>query len=363
MAEGSEDDTDKSFEPTQKKLDDARRKGEIARSTDLNATAMYFGFILIAFSAGAGALLQLGETLAAFYSRADALSDVMFDGRGTTVLAPAAKSLLLSLAPFALIPAITVILSITAQRGFVFAPEKLKMKANRISLISNFKNKFGSRGIFEFVKSTVKLFIYAVVCFYFLQSRFDDILLAMHQSAEIVAVLMLELSIQFLLIVFVISAIIGGIDYFWQRFEHLKKHRMSHKELRDEQKEAEGDPYLKQARRGKAEQIALNSMLQEVAEADVVVVNPTHYAVALKWARLPGTAPECCAKGVDEIALRIRAIAEENNVPIHSDPPTARALHATMEIGDEIHPNHYQAVAAAIRFSDAMRAKAKARFI
>jgi flagellar biosynthetic protein FlhB len=136
---------------------------------------------------------------------------------------------------------------------------------------------------------------------------------------------------------------------------------MTLKELKDESKEAEGDPHLKQHRRMRAQELALNQMMGEVPNADVIIVNPTHYAVALKWSRMPGAAPECVAKGVDEVALRIREAATEAGVPIHSDPPTARALYATTDIGREIDPDHYEPVAAAIRFAEAMRQKARER--
>ena len=105
----------------------------------------------------------------------------------------------------------------------------------------------------------------------------------------------------------------------------------------------------------------MNQMLGEVPKADVVVVNPTHYAVALKWSREKGSAPICVAKGVDALAAQIREMAQDAGVPIHSDPPTARAIHATVEIGDEIHPEHYKAIAAAIRFAEAMRKRVRAR--
>jgi flagellar biosynthetic protein FlhB len=118
---------------------------------------------------------------------------------------------------------------------------------------------------------------------------------------------------------------------------------------------------MKQERRQRAYDIAMNQMMADIPEADVVIVNPTHYAVALKWDRARGTAPKCVAKGVDEIAAKIREIAAEHGVALHSDPPTARAIHATVEIGDEIRPEHYRAVAAAIRFAEAMRKKARRR--
>ena len=134
---------------------------------------------------------------------------------------------------------------------------------------------------------------------------------------------------------------------------------MTHEELKKESKENEGDPELKRNRRDRAQAIAQNKMLQDVPKADVVIVNPTHYSVALQWHREQGGAPVCVAKGTDEIAARIREIAAESGVPIKSDPPTARAIYATVEIGDEIEREHYAAVAAAIHFADTIRAKAK----
>ena len=134
---------------------------------------------------------------------------------------------------------------------------------------------------------------------------------------------------------------------------------MSHQELREEHKQHEGDPHMKQERRQRAQKIALDQMMAEVPKADVVIVNPTHFAVALKWYREPGSAPVCVAKGVDHMALAIREAAAQAGVPVRHDPPTARALHATTEIGQEIIPEHYRAVAAAIRFAEIMRRRAR----
>jgi len=130
--------------------------------------------------------------------------------------------------------------------------------------------------------------------------------------------------------------------------------------MMDETKEAEGDPHLKNERRQRGHRIATNRMLADVPGADVVIVNPAHYAVALKWSRLPGEAPICVAKGVDEIAAAIREAARGAGVPIHADPPTARVLHATTRIGAQIPEGQYRAVAVAIRFAEDMRRKARA---
>lgn len=249
-----------------------------------------------------------------------------------------------------------------AMRSFVVAPEKLKPKFNKISPLSNAKNKFGRSGLFEFLKSFVKLTIYTVILGAFLWAKMPQMLGSLSLSAGMATVMMLDLCVAFFVIVLLIALVMGAIDVVWQQHEHLRKNRMSHKELMDEVKQNEGDPHMKQHRRQKGYDIAMNQMLAEVPNADVIIVNPTHYAVALKWSKMPGAAPICVAKGVDEIAARIREIACENGVPIHSDPPTARALHATVEIGQEIPPDSYKAVAAAIQFAEKMRRKAKTAF-
>jgi len=158
-----------------------------------------------------------------------------------------------------------------------------------------------------------------------------------------------------------VSTIIAIIDYLWQVHSHKKKLMMSFQDIKDESKRIEGDPYMKQQRQQRGREIAMNRMMTEVPFADVIMVNPTHYAVALKWNRKRGHAPECIAKGVDEVAMRIREVAKEADVPIHSDPPATRAIYASTEIGQEVNEEHFKAVAAAIRFSDAMREKKKKR--
>ncbi|WP_338152799.1 EscU/YscU/HrcU family type III secretion system export apparatus switch protein [Oceaniglobus indicus] len=215
--------------------------------------------------------------------------------------------------------------------------------------------------MFEFAKSFVKLVIYSAILGLFVWSRMPEVLAAINLDPRLVTGLILKMSVSFLTLVLGIAIVLGGIDFLWQRAEHMRKNRMSHKDMKDEAKQSEGDPHVKQQRRQKGYQIAMNTMLADVPKADVVIVNPTHYAVAFEWKRGAGQAPVCIAKGVDEIAARIREIAAEHGIPLHSDPPTARLLHASLNLGDEIHPDHYAAVAAAIRFAEAMRQKARTR--
>ena len=361
MAEGDDDD-DKQYEPSQKRLDDARKKGEIPRSNDLTTAAAYFGFIAAAVSLGAGSLQKMGTALQSMLGNADLTAEAWFSGSGKPWTMGVMQEIGAGLLPWFAVPAVLALLVIFATRSLIFAPSKIEPKLSKISPLSNAKNKFGRSGLFEFAKSFFKLSIYSVVLGVYLYTKLPLIMSTMSLSPGIVAATLAELTVGFMVIVLMISLLIGGVDYLFQYSEHMRKHRMSRKELTDEAKEQEGDPHFKMKRRQKGVEIVMNQMLAEVPKADVVIVNPTHYAVALKWDRMTGGAPICVAKGVDEIAARIREAANENGVPIHRDPPTARALYATVEIGEQILPEHYRAVAASIRFAEKMRQKMKAQF-
>ncbi|MEM7596268.1 MAG: flagellar type III secretion system protein FlhB [Pseudomonadota bacterium] len=355
-----DDDADKSFEPTQHKLDEARKKGDVARSADIDTAATYGGILLVALAAGAWTTEQAGSAMRHLLDQPNALADVVFGGGGGTVaLSGILISLSLALVAWFLIPAALVILSNLAQRSLVFAPEKLRPKLSRIDPIQNAKNKYGVTGLFEFAKNLVKLLAYSTVLGAFLSARLSEMAGALHAEARMVGALMVELIVEFMAVVLAVALVIGAIDFMWHRFDHRRKLRMSYQDIRDEHKQHEGDPHLKQERRQRGTRIAMDQMMAEVPNADVVIVNPTHFAVALKWSRLPGSAPECVAKGQDHVALAIRDRAFEAGVPVRQDAPTARALFATVEIGQEVSPDHYRAVAAAIRFAETMRRRAR----
>lgn len=358
----SDDEQDKSFEATPQKLLEARQKGEFARSAELLTAASYAGLLISLLWLGQASIAEMGTVFTVIIDQADELSLLFGTGVGMPPAMGLMRSVGFALLPFFLLPIVAVLTVLIATRGIVFAPQKIQPKISKISIISNAKNKYGRNGFFQFFISFVKLLIYSACLAFFLVTRIDDMVAALATEPRFVAVLLAEICLSFLMTVVIVAGLIGIIDAIWQHFEHLRKNKMSRKEIMDETKKSEGDPYLKQERRQRAQAIASNSTLSNVADADVVIVNPTHYAVALKWERKPGAAPICVAKGVDEIALRIRELAHENAVPIHSDPPTARALHATTNIDEEISPDHYQAVAAAIRFAEQMRKKAKAGY-
>lgn len=359
MAQQGDDDTDKSFEPTQHKLDEARKKGNVARSADLDTAATYGGILLVALAAGSATTQHMGGALQHLFDQPSAVADVVFNGSGTAALNGILMAMVVGLSVWFLIPAALVILSNLAQRSLVFAPEKLRPKWSRVDPVQNAKNKYGTTGLFEFAKSFVKLLAFSAVLGMFLMARLSDMAGSVHAEARMIGALMVDMIIEFMFVVLAVTLAIAAIDFMWQRFDHSRKLRMSYRDIREEQKQHEGDPFLKQERRQRGTRIAMEQMMAEVPKADVVIVNPTHFAVALKWSRLPGSAPECVAKGKDHVALRMREAAQEAGVPVHHDPPTARALFATVEIGQEITPDQYRAVAAAIRFAETMRQRAK----
>ena len=351
--------SEKEHAPSEKKLTDARRQGDLAKSTELLAAASYAG-LLVAGLAGAPAVEQAALSGTILIAQAPDIA------RFATLSARATVGGILqsSVLPFVLllsVPAAAVGLALFAQQAIIFAPDKLAPKLSRISPWATAKKKFGIEGLVEFAKNFSKLVVVSVALGWFLVVHADNILATASLDPRQGLAHLIALLGQFLVIVILVTAAIGGLDLLWQHHSLLQRNRMSRKDMMDEMKDSEGDPHTKSQRRQRGQDLAMNQMLAEVATASVVIVNPTHYAVALRWTKGARTAPVVVAKGVDEIAHRIREAAAEHGVPIHSDPATARSLFAMVEIGKPIARDHYRAVAAAIRFADAMRKRAKAR--
>lgn len=352
---------EKVFDPTPQKLEEARNKGDIPRSMDASAAAAMIGLFVALSLSGADAALLAGRTMAFLFDRTDAMMNVVLSGGGIAVARQWANAVLLPLLPIFMLPFACALAALVAQRAFAVSIDKITPKLSRLNIISNAKQKFGPSGLFEFCKSTVKVFLITAVLVYLLLENQNQMIGVVNSNKFGVAALLSEMLVKITLASSIIFSAIAIIDLMWQRFDHARKLRMSYQDIKEEQKNIEGDPHTKQQRRQRGQEIATNRMLLDVPSADVVIVNPTHYAVALKWSRARGTAPEVVAKGSDEIAARIRETAAESGVPIHRDPPTARAIYATIEIGQEVDPDHYRAVAAAISFAEKMRRKAKER--
>lgn len=355
---GPDDDGEKSHAPSQRRLDEARRRGEIPVSADLLSAAALAGVLAAGMIFGPEAVDRAGRAGRSLVEGAERLAPALLTapeapmaGVGLALIGPAT--------PFFALPVLFVLLAGLLQRAFVLSPEKIRPRLSRISPLAGARQRFGPDGLFNFAKSALKLGVISVILAAYVAAEGEEILSSLRLSPAESAILMLRLMAGFLLLSLLFSVIVGGADYGWQLYRHLVRNRMSRQEVMEEMKDSEGDPQVKGRRRQRGQEIAMNRMLADVAGADVVIVNPTHYAVALKWKRGDRSAPVCLAKGVDEVAARIRERAATHGVPLHRDPPTARALHATVEVGHPVLPEHYRAVAAAIRFAESMRRKAK----
>lgn len=347
---GKDDGAERSHEATPQKLLESRRKGELVRSQDVAIWASYVGALMTILLIAPDAARRLTYLGGDMLQNAEMLARPLRTGGASRFGAIVGESLIivtLLTAPAAAL----VLLGLIAQQAIVVAPSKLAPKLSRISIIANAGNKFGPNGLFEFAKSAVKMILYGGLMTWFLVRHVDRFVMAAASDPRSMPGMIPSILAEFLVIVVIVSGSVAAIDYFWQRHTHLKKQMMTRQEVVDESKTSEGDPYMKGRRRQRGQEIALNQMLRDVPDATVVVVNPTHYAVALKWSPLDPSPPVCVAKGVDHAAARIREAALEAGVPIYSDPPTARALHAGTDVGDPIDRIHFAAVAVAVRFA------------
>jgi flagellar biosynthetic protein FlhB len=359
--EESQSSADKQHAPTQQRLQRAREQGDVPYSMELTNAATYAALWLVTLVAGGWMAQEVSTLLAGFFTRPEAIKETLIGARSADGLITLLAKIAFAVGPVFVALAAAAVLSIVAQQAFVFAPSKLGLKWGRLSLVDNAKQKYGPNGLFEFAKGLVKL----AAIFAIIGVAMKDRILELPQLASLppssFGGIAVRETVYFLGMITLAAAVIAAADFPWRKFQHEQKLRMTMEDLKRENKENEGDPHLKFARRERANAIARNRMLSDVPKANVVIVNPTHYAVALSWDRKKGGAPVCVAKGVDALAARIREIAAESGVPIRRDPPTARSIHAMVEIGDEIRREHYAAVAAAIHFADEIRRKAKMR--
>ena len=355
-----DDDTEREHEPTQRRLEQARERGDVPRLADLISAAGYGGFLAALMATGASAVQQAANAAMALIAQSDRLAPMILKaGRAPT--AGLLSAFAMPFLPLLLMPMAAAVLALAAQRGLILSPEKLMPKLSRISPFTSLGQKFGRDGLFAFVKSFAKLVATCLLVGILVLQHAQDLVTSMNTAPGQSMVLLMQILMEFLLLALLSTLVFGGLDYGWQYMAHRRRNRMSRQELVDEHKESDGDPHTKAQRRQRGREIATNQMLAEVAKADVIVVNPTHYAVALQWKRGDKSAPICLAKGVDDIAARIREKAAEVGIPIHRDPPTARAIYGSVEVGQPIRHEHFKAVAAAIRFAEAMRKKARAR--
>ena len=349
---------EKTEKATPKRREDERKKGNIFQSADVVSTVS----VLAIFTALRIAMPYLYRSISNIIIRYfnDAGTQNSLSGTFVSDVNRGmwADIILLS-APVLLASVGAAVLVTGVQTRFKFSGEKIKFKGSNISPIQGFKRLFSLRAVVEVLKATIKT---AIIC-YIIYLKIKDIIAQCTGMMETdvmqstVAVLndLMDLVIQISIALVVISA----ADYLYQRWEYERNIKMSKQELKEEYKELEGNPEIKGRIRQMQRDISRRRMMQQVPTADVVVRNPTHFAVALRYNPDRDAAPVVVAKGQDLIALRIVAIAEENNIPMKEDKPLARALYASVEIGSQIPPEFYAALAVIMAWVFQLRKEMK----
>lgn len=342
------DESQKTEEPTPKRLRDAHEKGQVARSQEIS-----HWFMVLAFTAIVGLLAQnlasgIGRIMLPFIAQPHAFAF------GRREVGEMLRDTLGELA-FALMIPVAIALAAAFLSGFlqtggILSLEPIKPKLSKISVISGFKRLFSTRALTEFVKGLCKIAVVGLAVGVVLYPERD--LIPAIPTMDMAGFLdtVQGLGLRVLITVLAVMTVIAALDYLYQKQKHIKELRMSRQEVKDEFKQTEGDPMIKARLRQIRGERARRRMMAAVPEADVVVTNPTHFAVALKYSPEEMTAPRLVAKGIDSLAQRIRELAEELDIPVVENPPLARALHAVVELDHEVPPEHYKTVAEIIGY-------------
>jgi flagellar biosynthesis protein FlhB len=342
------DDDDKTEEPTPRKLEQAREKGDIVYSAEVGAAlSLIAATAIVAFMSGP-IVTQIAHGFIGFIAMPDQYSSDPGSLRAIAMSVGMKLIAVFSLTALAL--AVAGIAARYVQAPPTFTAEKMTPKLEKLNPVEGFKRVFGKAAVSTFLKSLAKLVVVGAALAWTLWphdaeleriSLLDPAALLPFIKDRVVAMLMALASA---------AAIIAAVDYVFTRQSYMKRMRMSRREIKEEMRQQDGDPMVKAKLRQIRNERSRQRMMQSVPQASVVITNPTHYAVALKYEQGKTPAPICLAMGVDAVAQRIRELAKEHDIPIVEDPPLARALFATAELDQPIPKEHYEAVAKVIGF-------------
>jgi flagellar biosynthesis protein FlhB len=355
-----EDKESKTEDPSEKKLRDAMEKGNtpISREAPLFATTLAF-YIYFVFFLPKG-MITISETLRDLFEK----PDQWLIGTGPDVM-----SLFVHLGwsmSALLAPALILFMTFGLTQSFAqhlpsFVLNRIAPQPSRISITAGLGRLFSVMGMIEFGKSLFKIIIVAVIMFVSLKEEYFRSLDAMFSDPQVIFVKLSEIVREMLVIILFSTGLLTAIDLGWTRYHWYQELRMTKQEVKDEHKQSQGDPIVKARQKSAQRDQARRRMMSNVPRATMVITNPTHFAVALRYVREETEAPTVLAKGQDLIALRIREIAQENDIPIFEDPPLARSMFAQVSVDSVIPPIFYRAVAEIVQRMLAADAKKKRR--
>ena len=349
---------EKTEKATPKKRQEARKRGQVPQSMEVPSALVLLGTLLCLLALGSyyrdrvfglfGAVLNGG------------LAMEITPGNVLSLFSGFVVQLMWLMAPIFAVALVMAVFAGYAQFGLLFTPAVLRPNLKRIDPITGFRNLFSWRSVAEFIKSTLKLILVGIVVYSLLWSERHRFLMLANVPVEEMFAYTVDLVVRLILFVAVLLFLLSIADYVYQRYEYEKSLRMSKQDIKDEHKQQEGDPLVRSRIRQKQRQIAMMRMMQEVPKADVVITNPTHYAVAMRYDGATMEAPKVVAKGADYLAIRIREIARAHDVAIVENRPLARTLYERTEVGDTIPADLYHAVAEVLAYVYRLKGKRQA---
>jgi len=340
---------DKTEKATPKKRQDARKKGQVVKSQDVSAAFLLLALFLLLYFWAPSML----ESMFSFFHQSIEKNMLIESLNQDTVMEIYSQSLM-EMAKIALpILLVAMVIGIAAnffQFGFLFTTEQLKFDLKKLDPIKGIKKIISLRAIVNLIKSLLKVAFIGTVTALIIWMNLEDVLsLSLHNPWEILSTVA-RLTGLMGIAAAIVLILIGVLDYTYEKFDYEKNLKMSKQDIKDEYKNAEGDPKIKSKIKQRQREMAMRRMMQEIPNADVVITNPTHYAIALKYDENSMEAPKVVAKGTDFVAQKIKLIAKENNVVMVENRPLARAMYDKVEIGDFVPEEFFKAVAEVLAY-------------
>ncbi|MFN8369095.1 MAG: flagellar biosynthesis protein FlhB [Bacteriovoracaceae bacterium] len=358
MAREQEDGQEKTEEPSQYRIDEFRSKGQVAQSKEVSSILILLAtFMGLIFS-----ITYIYETLSEYVHWILSINheQAFLPAVGHTIVVNTLSTLAKCAAPVTLIALVVGIVSNVMQIGFLFAPEAIEWKLDKLNPIAGIQRLFSMKSIIDTVKGIAKFVIVGFITFTIFKTTLPNLGGFFNTEINNSIFHAKDMFIHLIGYILLGLGVVAILDYAWEKYNYNQELRQTKKELKEEMKEREGNPQIKQKIRSLQREFAQKKMMKEVKKADVIITNPTHFSVAIKYDVKTMVAPKVVAKGQDLIALRIRELAKQNNIPMVENVPLARTLYSTIKVGESIPRTLYKAVAEVLAFVYKLNKKKKA---
>jgi flagellar biosynthesis protein FlhB len=352
-----EDKHSKTEQATPKRLSDSKKKGQVAKSADFNSAVSFLVFALCLGALGQHLFSNSMEFMRAML-QADFVKDMSAADAGG-ILMKSVGSILMIFLPFGLLAVVLGVVTNLIQVGFIFTAEPLKPDFKRLNPVEGFKNIFSAKSMFKLAKSLLKLIIVSLVAYQGLKKIIMKIINSGQMGIENIFTFFISIVSTISINIAALMIVLGVVDYIFQRRDFKKNLMMTKQEVKEEYKQMEGDPKVKAARQQRQRQLSMNRTMQNVEEATVVITNPTHIAIALRYKQGEDRAPVVMAKGLDYMAQKIKDRAKEKGIPVIENKPLARAMYPSVKEGSFVPMELYQAIAEVLAMVYQMEKKNK----